>query len=154
MGEGQGEGETKYEREKKNMSNSLYTKAKQALIAADIDLESDTVKAVLVDGADYTPNLSAHQYLSDIPSAGRIATSGALQNKTVTDGVFDADDITVSSVSGDQFEYVILFKDTGVETTSRLILLIDTATGLPCTPNGSDITIQWSSGTDKIFRLS
>jgi hypothetical protein len=136
------------------MANSLYTKAKQGLIDGSIDLDTDTIKVVLVDGADYTPNLATHQFLSDIPSAARVAISGALQNKSVTDGVFDADDIVIASVSGDQFEYLVLFKDTGVEGTSRLILLIDTATGLPCTPNGSDITIQWSSGTDKIFRLS
>jgi hypothetical protein len=136
------------------MSNSLYTKAKQALIAGDIDLDADTIKAVFVDGADYTPNLATDDNLDDIPSAARVAISGALQNKTVTDGVFDADDIVVASVSGDQFEYLVLFKDTGVEGTSRLLALIDTATGLPCTPNGSDITIQWSSGADKIFRLS
>jgi hypothetical protein len=136
------------------MSNALYTKAKQALIAGDIDLDADTIKAVFVDGADYTPNLATHQFLSSIPAGARVATSGALQNKTVTDGVFDAADIVVASVSGDQFEYIVLFKDTGAEGTSRLLLLIDTATGLPCTPNGSDITIQWSSGADKIFRLS
>ncbi len=136
------------------MANALYTKAKQALIAGDIDLDADTIKAVFVDGADYTPNLATHQYLSSIPAGARVATSGALQSKTVTDGVFDAADIVVASVSGDQFEYIVLFKDTGVEGTSRLLLLIDTATGLPCTPNGSDITIQWSSGADKIFRLS
>jgi hypothetical protein len=136
------------------MSNALYTKAKQGLLDGSIDLDTDTVKAVFVDGADYTPNLATDDNLDDIPSAARVAISGALQNKTVTDGVFDADDIVVASVSGDQFEYIALFKDTGVEDTSRLLLLIDTATGLPCTPNGSDITIQWSSGSDKIFRLS
>ena len=136
------------------MANSLYTKAKQVLLDCSIDMDTDTIKAVFVDGADYTPNLSTHQHLSDIPSAARVAASGALQNKTVTDGTFDADDITLSAVSGDQFEYIVLYKDTGVEGTSRLILIIDTATGLPCTPNGSDITIQWSSGADKIFRLS
>lgn len=136
------------------MANSLYTKAKQGLIDGSIDLDTDTIKAVFVDGADYTPNLATHEFLSSIPSGGRVAVSGALQNKTVTDGVFNADDITVASVAGDQFEYIVLYKDTGVEGTSRLILLIDTATGLPCTPNGSDITIQWASGADKIFRLS
>jgi hypothetical protein len=136
------------------MANSLYTKAKQGLIDGSIDMDTDTIKAVFVDGADYTPNLATHQYLSDIPSAARVATSGTLQNKTVTDGVFDADDITVAAVAGDQFEYIVLYKDTGVEGTSRLLLLIDTATGLPCTPNGSDVTIQWSAGADKIFRLS
>lgn len=134
--------------------NSLYTKAKQGLIDGSIDLDTNDIRAIFVDGADYTPNLATHATLADIPAAARVATSGALQNKTVTDGVFDTDDITVTSVSGDQFEYIVLYKDTGVEGTSRLILLIDTATGLPCTPNGSDITIQWPSGADKIFRLS
>ena len=136
------------------MSNALYTKAKQGLLDGSIDLDTDTIKAVFVDGADYIPNLSTHQYLSDIPSAARVATSGALQNKTVTDGIFDADDQVFATVTGDQFEYIVLYKHTGTEGTSRLILLIDTATGLPCTPNGSDITIQWSNGADKILRLS
>ena len=136
------------------MSNSLYTKAKQGLIDGSIDLDTDDIRVVLVDGADYTPDLATHDNLDDIPAGARVAVSGALQNKSVTDGVFDADDIILAAVTGDQFEYIVLFKDTGVEGTSRLILLIDTATGLPCTPNGSDITIQFSSGADKIFRLS
>jgi hypothetical protein len=136
------------------MANNLYTKAKQGLIDGSIDLDTDDIRVVLVDGADYTPNLATHDNLDDIPSAARVATSGALQNKTVTDGVFDADDKIIAAVTGDQFEYLALYKHTGTESTSRLILLIDTATGLPCTPNGSDITIQWASGADKIFRLS
>jgi hypothetical protein len=136
------------------MANALYTKAKQGLIDGSIDLDTDTIKAVLVDGADYTPNLATNQYLSDIPAAGRVATSDALASKTVTDGVFDAADTVLSAVTGDQFEYIVLYKDTGAEGTSPLILLIDAATGLPCTPNGSDITIQWPSGADRIFRLS
>jgi len=136
------------------MANALYTKAKQGLIDGSIDLDTDDIRVVLVDGADYTPNLATHDNLDDIPSGARVAVSTALQSKTVTDGVFDADDIVITAVSGDQFEYLVLYKHTGVEGTSRLILLIDSATGLPCTPNGSDITIQWASGADKIFRLS
>jgi len=136
------------------MANSLYTKAKQGLIDGSIDLDTDDIRVVLVDGADYTPALATHDNLDDIPGAARVAVSGALAGKTVTDGVFDADDIVISAVTGDQFEYLALYKHTGVESTSRLILLIDTASGLPCTPNGSDITITWPSGADKIFRLS
>jgi len=136
------------------MANSLYTKAKQGLIDGSIDLDTDDIRVVLVDGADYTPNLATDDNLDDIPSGARVAVSGALQSKTVTDGVFDAADITISAVSGDQFEYLVLYKHTGTESTSRLILLIDSATGLPCTPNGSDITIQWDSGANKIFKLS
>ena len=134
------------------MANSLYTKAKQKLLDGTIDLDSHDIKVVLVDGADYTPNLATDDELADIPVGARVATSGALQNKSVTDGVFDADDIVISAVSGDQFEYLVLYDDS--VAGDPLILLIDSATGLPCTPNGSDITIQWSSGADKIFRLS
>ena len=136
------------------MANSLYTKAKQGLIDGSIDLDTDDIRVVLVDGADYTPNLATDEFLSSIPSAARVAVSGALQNKTVTDGVFDADDIVIASVTGDQFEYLVLYKHTGSDATARLILLIDSATGLPCTPNNEDITIQWPSGADKIFKLS
>jgi hypothetical protein len=136
------------------MANNLYTKAKQGLIDGSIDLDTDDIRAVLVDGADYTPNLASHEFLSSIPAGGRVAVSGALQNKTVTDGVFDADDIVIAAVSGDQFEYVVLYKHTGSDATARLIYLIDTATGLPCTPNGSDITLSWDNGASKIFKLT
>ena len=135
------------------MANSLYTKAKQHLIDATIDLDSNDIRAILVDGADYTPVLATHETLADIPAAARVAVSGALAGKTVTDGVFDADDKVVAAVTGDQFEYIVLYQHTGAES-ALLIALLDTVTGLPCTPNGSDITIQWSSGADKILRLS
>jgi hypothetical protein len=135
------------------MANALYTKAKQGLIDGSIDLDTDTIKVVLVDGADYTPNMATHQYLSSIPAAGRVATSGDLASKMVTDGVFDAADVVLSAVTGDQFEYLVLYKHTGAEATSPLILLIDTATGLPCTPTGANVTIQWSSGANRIFAL-
>ena len=136
------------------MANSLYTKAKQGLIDGSIDLDTDDIRVVLVDGADYTPNLATHDNLDDIPAAARVAVSGALASKTVTDGVFDADDIVVTAVTGDQFEYLAFYKHTGTESTSRLIYLVDTASGLPCTPNGSDITLAWDNGANKIFALT
>jgi len=135
------------------MSSALFAKAKKAFLDGSIAMLTDTIKAVLVDSADYTLDLASHQYLSDIPAAARVATSGALANKSTTGGVFDADDITVTGVSGDQFEQIHLFKDTGTASTSPLIACIDTATGLPCTPNGGDITIAWDNGANKIFKL-
>ena len=135
------------------MANSLYTKAKQHLIDGTIDLDTNDIRAILVDGADYTPNLATHETLANIPAAARVAVSGALQSKTVTDGAFDAADIVIAAVSGDQFEYIALYQHTGAES-ALLIYLIDTATGLPCTPNGSDITLSWDNGTNKVFKLS
>lgn len=136
------------------MANKLYPKAKEAFLSGSIDLTSDTIKSMLIDLADYTYD-AAHDNLDDVPSAARVATSSAMANKSVTDGVFDADNVTWTSVSGDQSEAIIIFKDSGTESTSSLIAYIDTASaGLPVTPNGSNITVAWSDGANKIFALT
>lgn len=135
------------------MANALYGLGREGFLGGDIDWDADTIKIVLVDSADYSLSIDVDQYLSAIAAAGRVATSAALSSKTKTLGVADAADITISSVSGDQFEYIVLFKDTGSASTSALIACIDSATGLPCTPNGGDITIQFDSGANKIFKL-
>lgn len=111
---------------------------------ANTDLLTEDVKIVFVDGADYTENLNTDEFLTSIPLAARIATSGNLVAKTMPGIVFDANDITIASVSGDQFEKVVGFIDTGVEATSRLVWLMDSGTGLPFTPAGSDITSTWA----------
>lgn len=135
------------------MANALYDKGREGFLAGDIDFDANTIKLVFVDEADDTIDLAADDNLDDRAGASRVATSGAFAGKTVTAGVADADDVTVTAVSGDQFESLDIYKDTGVESTSRLICNIDTATGLPCTPNGGDITVQFDSGANKIFKL-
>jgi len=135
------------------MANALFDKGREGFLAGDIDWEADVIKAVLIDTADYTVNLAAHQFLSDIPLAARVATSEPLTGKTVANGVADAGDLTFAAVNGDSVEGLVLYQDTGVEGTSRLITYIDTATGLPVTPNGGDINVVWDSGVNKIFKL-
>ena len=129
------------------MANAIYPLYKQALLTADsnIDLEAGNVKVVLIDTTDYTYS-ATHDFLDDVAAAARVATSGNLTTKTVTNGTFDADNVTFSAVSGDSVEAFIIYIDTGVETTSRLVAYIDTGqTGLPVTPNGGDITITWNA---------
>lgn len=135
------------------MANGLYDKGREGFLDGSISWTSDTIKAVLVDTGAYTANLSTNANLSDIPSGARIATSSALSSKTATGGVADAADVTFSSVSGATIEAVVLYKDTGSASTSRLIAYIDTGTGLPVTPNGGDIATAWSNGANGIFKL-
>ncbi len=135
------------------MANALYDKGREGFLDGSIDWDTDDIKAVLVDTDDYTVDLAAHDFLDDIAAGARVATSGNLASKTVTGGVADAADITFSAVTGDESEAIVLYKDTGVAGTSRLIAYIDTATGLPITPNGADIIVSWSSGANKIFKL-
>lgn len=134
------------------MANLLYPKFKEALLSGSVNLTSDTIKAVFLDAADYTYS-SAHDNLDDVASGARVGTAQTLGSKSVTNGVFDAGDLTFTSVTGDASEYILIYKDTGTESTSTLIALFDTATGLTVTPNGGNITVTWDNGANKIFAL-
>lgn len=136
------------------MSTFLYDKGREGFGNAAINWPSDDIRIVFVDSADYTVNASTHDFLDDVAAGGRVGVSAAsLANKTNTAGVMDADDHTINSVSGDQFEAIIIYKHTGTDSTSRLIAYIDNYTGLPCTPNGGNITVSWPSDSNKIFKL-
>ncbi len=135
------------------MPNALYDKGREGFLDGSIDWDTDNIKVVLVDVADYVVELANHSVLSDIAAAGRVATSANLTAKTVTDGVADAADVAWSAVAGDPSEAMVIYQDTGVEGTSRLIAYIDTAAGLPVTPNSGDIQVQWDNGANKIFKL-
>lgn len=134
------------------MANALYEKAREGFLSGQINFSSDNIKAVLVDTGTYTANLATDQYLSDIPSGARVATSGNLTSKTVTNGVADAADVTYTAVTGASIEAVVLYKDTGTASSSRLICYIDSgASGIPITPNGGDIATAWNASG--IFKL-
>lgn len=122
------------------MANAIYPKFKEALMngSANTDMSGGTVKAVLVDTGTYT-YAATHEFLTSL--TGTVGTAVALTTKSFTDGTFDSDNVTWTSVSGNTAEAVVLYIDTGVAGTSRLILYLDTGqTGLPVTPNGGDIT--------------
>lgn len=137
------------------MASTWYPKFKEALLtgATNSNASTGNVKAVLVDSADYT-YAATHEFLSDVISAARVATSGNLANKTFTNGVFDADDFALATVTGDPSEAVIFYIDTGSAATSRLMVYVDTASaGLPVTPNGGNINITLDGGANKIAAL-
>lgn len=135
------------------MASALYDFGRESFLGGDIDWDGDDIKVVLVDEDDDTPDLALDQDLADRAAGSRVATSGNLASKTITAGVADAADLTISTVSGDQFESFDIYMDSGVEATSLLIANIDDATGLPFTPSGGDIIITWDAGANKIFKL-
>lgn len=140
------------------MATGFYAKyleyALNMTLGAGGSPSNPVVKAVLVDTADYSVDLATHEFLSDIPSGARENTSAALSSKTFTGGVFDAADAVFSAETGDTSEALVLVIDTGSEGTSRLVAYIDSATGLPLTPNGADVNLVWDSGSNKIFKLA
>lgn len=136
------------------MASGLYDKGREGFLDGSIDWDTDDIRAILVDTGSYTVNLATHDFLDDVPGGARVAVSSSLGSKTVTAGVADAGNVTFSAVTGASVEAIVLYKHTGTEGTSRLIAYIDSASsGLPVTPNGGDITIQWDDGANKIFKL-
>lgn len=135
------------------MANTLFDYARQRFLESQINWMTDTIKCILVDTGNYTVQTSTHQYLSDIATSARVTSPVTLTAKATTGGAADAADCTFTAVSGSSIEAIVIYKDTGSESTSPLIAWIDTATGLPITPNGGDIIITWDNGTNKIFKV-
>ena len=135
------------------MANTLYDAARQRFLEAQLNWLTDTIKVILVDTGAYTPQTAVHQYLADIPVSSRIAGPVTLTSKTTTGGAADAADCTFTAVTGPSIEAIVIYMDTGTEATSPLIAFIDTATGLPITPNGGDIIVTWDNGVNKIFKV-
>ena len=133
------------------MANALYDKGREAFLGGDISWDTDNIKCVLIDTANYTVNLATDEFYTDL--GGIVSTSSNLTTKTITAGVANADDVVLNAVTGAQSEAIVLFQDTGNPATSKLIAYINVATGLPVTPNGGAITIQWDTGINKIFKL-
>ena len=135
------------------MANSLYARGKQRTLEKLISFKDDDIQALLVS-ADYTPDLNAHEFLSDVQDYALGGGAKPLTSKTTTLGVFDAADVSWLQVPGGATaKAVVLFKITGAAGTSPLLGYIDTITGFPVATNGSDITVQWDNGAFKIFSL-
>lgn len=136
------------------MANAFYDPVKESwLDGTGPDMDTDTIKVALVNTTtDYTFS-AAHEFLDDVTTYSG-TTDQTLGTKTVTDGVFDAADVTFSSVAisaGKDVEALVIYKDTGSAATSDLICYIDDFTAI--TPNGTDITVTFPSGANKIFAI-
>ena len=140
------------------MANALFDAGRNGFLdgSAGHDWDTDSHRVALVDDTDVTFDLAVNDFWDDLV-AGLVSAAGESGNMTTKDataGVADADDVTLTAVTGDAADYVICFFETGTDSTQALIFALDAATtGLPVTPSGGDITITWDSGANKIFKL-
>ena len=77
----------------------------------------------------YTYN-AAHDFMDDVV-AHENGRSAALASKTLTNGVFDAEDTTITATAADPCNALIVFKHTGNNATAQLIAYIDFAAFTP-----------------------
>lgn len=142
------------------MASALFDPGREGFALAEIDWDTAVIKCALVRGYTF---VASHKFVSDVTGAGGtlVATSAALSSKTGTNGVLDAADVTFSAVAaGLSIPAIIIFQSSAVTggsdvaaSAQRLIAYIDTATGLPVTPNGQNITVAWDNGSNRIAKL-
>jgi hypothetical protein len=140
------------------MANAVYPRYKQSLMTeadANKSLDQTSTNApfacLVTTSGGYTYS-AAHQFYSSLTNIQ--GTDVAITTPTVVNGLFDGDDVTFTAVSGTVIGAIVIYrKNTGANTTWRLVLYEDTSvTGLPVTPNGGNIVITWNASG--IFQLS
>jgi hypothetical protein len=132
------------------MANKWYPKGLQHFAQGDVAFLTDTIKVALIATA-YT--FSASDEFVTALGANIVARSSALGTKTTTNGVLNAASPVISAVTGSTVSYVVLYKDTGSDATSELLVYWDTGTGIPLTPNGGDVSVNFDTGPNKIAAL-
>ena len=128
-------------------------------MSGEIDLDTATLKVALVRSYTYS---ASHKFVSDVTGAGGVlnGTSAALTSVTVTGGVLDAADTTVTATTSASNHAVILFQSSAVgggadvaASAQRLICYLDTGTGLPIQPTAGVVNVIFDSGTNKILKI-
>jgi hypothetical protein len=125
------------------MPNNVYPKGLIHMMKAEVDLEDDDIRCMIVDTADETYD-AADEYVSDITSAGIVARSTALASKTlgvVGTGVFDAADKVITGVTGDGTEAVIIYKYNAADASAILLAWLDGTV----TPDGGNINVAFNA---------
>ncbi|SNY29023.1 hypothetical protein [Paractinoplanes atraurantiacus] len=141
------------------MTNALYATAAEGFIDGSIDLDTATIKAAFVRGYTFS---ASHRFVSDVTGAGGTlnGTSAALASKTVTSGVFDAADTTVTTTASAVDHGILLFQSSAAAggadvaaSAQRVIAWYDTGTGLPIQPGTGSTPITWDNGTNRILKV-
>jgi hypothetical protein len=117
-----------------------------AEISAAIDLEGDTIKGMLLTST-HTADVDADVFIDDvstneISATGSYSAGGVTLTTTATtddiddEGVFDATDMSVTSATIPDAQWLVIYKDTGTPSTSPIICEIDFGSAQSCS-NGT-----------------
>jgi hypothetical protein len=132
----------------------VYGKAKELILNGDLDITNSDIRVLFVKSS-YSPNRTVHEHVSDIGSSSISQRTTQLQNVTNNLGVIDADDFLSIVYNGQAFNAFVLYKNTGSDTTSKLIAYIDTSVGLPYSGSSEalPLSIVWDNGQNKIISI-
>ena len=135
------------------MANLIYNSFKVEIQKQVINLETDTIKMMLVTSA-YVPNIDTHSKRSDVTNevvgAGYTAGGFTLANKTLTQnntnntGVWDADDIVAPNITLTDCAGAVLYKSRGgLASADELIYYLEFPS--PITMTNGTLTIPFDA---------
>lgn len=140
------------------MADVTYNYGKGEFAKGNIDWENDTIKIALVTSS-YTPDKDADENFDDVTNevsgTGYTAGGNALANTSVT--VDDTNDLAKLDADNEVWSNstitargAVIYKDSGVDSTSPLICYLDFTEDK--TSSSGDFTVEFDS--DGILTLS
>lgn len=124
------------------MANKLYGKGAEKTLGKQIDWLNDDLR-ILALSSSYVPDLVNHEWYSDV-SAYLIASPVALTTKSITGGIFKADDVNLTLLSG-TCKSLVIYKYNATPGAAALLAYIDSVLNLPLTSTGGILPIKWPS---------
>ena len=133
------------------MANVLFDPGREGILDTTIPMTGDIRVMLMLSMYTF---VASHKFLSDLGSVDN-GRSTTLQNKTYTNGIFDADNISLVALAALPCNALVIFYHTGSDATARVIGYIDNpAIGFPFTPAaGQTVNVVWDTGTNKVFKL-
>ena len=140
-------------------SFTLYNTAKQYIVDGTVDLDNDTVKAVLLT-TDHTPAATDSTYADlDNECADADYSEQTIANPVFTENAgtvkYDADDVTFGTSVSIAARYIVLIHQAGgsLATTDKLIGYMDLDdTGYNVRSTNSNFIVRWNA--NGLFQLS
>lgn len=112
------------------MSSQCYPSIREKFLRGQFDWLAGTLRCLLLSDG-YNPNF-ANEFLSDIAESSRIAISQELTGRTATDGYAMSDPIFFPLLVDNRLAAkAVIFRDTGVESTSSLVFFMDAPELIP-----------------------
>jgi len=148
------------------MANNIYDIAKQGFLTGvsingietqinwGSSTQGDNFRVALV-GEGYTPDLATHTSMASVSPV--IATAPLTVRTEDANGTAYAEPALFTGLidDGTVVESLVVYRDNGndIDDENILITYIEDAENLPLILNGGDVTIQWDSNQDKVFKL-
>jgi hypothetical protein len=133
------------------MANVIYPAARQLVASGGLNQLTADLRMIGVTVTSGTTNYTysaAHDFLDDVAAGAIFAPAVALSGRALVGGVLTAAPLVfpLLAVSGaKKIDALILYLHNATASLAALLAYYDTATGLPATPTGQDVTITWTA---------